>query len=85
MTAPLTGRAIEWAKTLTEMRRPHARRKGELNGPFSWWAVFDAFVILLIALAMTYIGFMLGRWYCEASHDTPVSQTSIARSIKRII
>ena len=70
---------------MIDMRKPRERRRGERNGHFSWWAVLDAFVILLIALAMTYIGFMLGRWYCEASHDTPVSQTSIARSIKRII
>ena len=67
---------------MIDMRKPRERRRGETNGPFLWWAVFDALVILAIALAMTYIGFMLGRWYCEASHDTPVSQTSIVREYK---
>lgn len=67
---------------MIDMRKPRERRIGEMNGPFNWWAVFEAFVILVIALAMTDIGFMLGRWYCEASHDTPVSQTSIAREYK---
>jgi len=42
-----------------------------------WWAVFDTFVILLIALAMAYIGFMLGRHYCETGHNAPVNQASI--------
>ena len=62
---------------MIDMRKPRERRIGETNGPFSWWAVFDILVILLIALAMAYIGFMLGRHYCEASHDAPVNQASI--------
>ena len=53
---------------MIDMRKPHERKIGEKYGSLLWWAVLDAFVILLIALAMTYIGFMLGRWYCEASN-----------------
>ena len=67
---------------MIEKRKPKLRRIGEMNGPFNWWAVLDAFVILLLVLAMTCIGFMLGWWHCEASHDTPVNQASIAGEYK---
>ncbi len=67
---------------MIDMRKPRERRIGEKYGSLSWWAVFDAFAILVIALAMTYIGFMLGRYYCETGHDTPVNQTSIASEYK---
>ena len=67
---------------MIDMRKPRERRIGEKYGSFSWWAVLDILVILLIALAMTYIGFMLGRHYCEASHDAPVNQASIVGEYK---
>ena len=67
---------------MIDMRKPRERRIGEKYGSPSWWAVLDAVVILALTLALTYIGFMLGRWYCEASHDTPVNQASIAGEYK---
>ena len=70
MTALLTGREIEHAKFLADMRKPKERRRGERNGPFSRAHIIDTIVIVAIALGMAYTGFMLGRHYEATSKDT---------------
>ena len=76
MTALLTGREIEHAKFLADMRKPKERRRGERNGPFSWAHIIDTIVIVAIALGMAYTGFMLGRHY--ESRDKVISNPAAA-------
>ena len=81
MTTLLTGREIEWTKVQANMRKPKERRRGERNGSFSWGHIIDTFVIVCIALAMAYTGFMLGRHY-ESVNKAPVNQAIIWKEFK---
>ncbi len=67
---------------MIDMRKPRERRRGETNGSFNWWAVFDALVVLAIALAMTYTGFMLGRHYESVSRQDTVNPVVIWQDYK---
>ena len=81
MTQPLTRQEIDWAKTQTDMRRPHHRRKGEINGPFSWGSVLDFFVWAIILAALFYVCFIGGRWFESAQKDS-VHWATIAKEYK---
>jgi hypothetical protein len=81
MTQPLTGREIDWSKTQAEMRRQHHRRRGEINGPFSWGSVLNFFTWAVILAALFYVCFISGRWYEQAQKDT-VHPASIATEYK---
>ncbi len=48
---------------MIDMRKPKERRRGEIHGPFSWGTVLNAFVMILIFMALGYISFGFGRHY----------------------
>ena len=81
MTQLLTGREVEWTRCLVDMRRNYHRRKGEIDGPFSWGSVLDLFSWAVILLALFYVCFLGGRWYESAKKDG-VHPASIATEYK---
>lgn len=66
---------------MIDMRRPHNRRKGEIDGPFDWGSVRDFFTWAVILAALFYVCFLGGRWYESAQKDT-VHPASIAKEYK---
>jgi hypothetical protein len=64
------------------MRRPYHRRRGEINGPFSWWSVLDFFSWVVILAALFYVCFLGGRWYESANKKDTVHPASIAKEYK---
>jgi hypothetical protein len=63
------------------MRRNYHRRKGEINGAFSWGTWINFFVGVVILAALFYICFMGGRWFESNQKDT-VHPASIAQEYK---
>ena len=87
MTQLLTGREIENAKFLAgmkrpEMRRPKTRRRGEENGPFSWWSVLDFFTWAVILAALFYVCFLGGRYFESHKAKDTIHPASIAKEYK---
>jgi hypothetical protein len=71
----------DWVTTSTDMRRNKHRRKGEINGPFSWGSVLDFFAWAVILAALFYVCFLGGRFYESAKKDT-VHPSIYAKDLK---
>ena len=82
MTALLTGREISDVTRMTDMRRCYHRRKGEINGPFSWGSIIDFFTWAVILAALFYVCFLTGRWYESAQKADTVHPATIANQYK---
>jgi hypothetical protein len=65
-----------------DMRRQHFRRKGEMDGPFSWGSVIDFFVWAVILAALFYGFFTFGRWYEQDYKQDKVSPAEIHKEFK---
>lgn len=76
MTQPLTGRDI------SDMRRHHQRRKGEINGRRSWRNVFDTTVVFFVMLALFFTGFWVRGMYDKFSKKDTVHPAAIAQEYK---
>ncbi len=67
---------------MIDMRKPKERRRGEIHGPFCWGTVLNAFVMIVITLAIGYTCFMIGRHYETVMQKQTVDQTAIYKEYK---
>jgi hypothetical protein len=67
---------------MIDCRSPKYRRKGECDGRFSWGVVVDAFVLIIISLAIFAVGFWTGTHYAKVSIQDIVNPATIFSQYK---